>query len=95
MATLELHKPHLDVIFVPGVVFGERGERIGMGKGYYDRYLMTSSPAVRIALAFDFQVQIFVPQKNTDQPVHWVVTESREFRMPQLTSYLGELKKIK
>lgn len=71
----------LDTLFVPGVAFGEAGQRIGMGEGYYDRFLIRAPQALRVALAFDFQVLPELPQKSTDQPVHWVVTEKREFRL--------------
>ena len=70
----------LDLIFVPGVAFGELGERIGRGQGYYDRFLPRAPQALRVALAFDFQVLHSLPQASHDQPVHWVVTELREFR---------------
>lgn len=70
----------LDVILVPGVVFGQSGERIGRGAGYYDRYLAKAPQALRVACAFDFQLQPQVEQKSWDQPVHWIVTESRELR---------------
>jgi 5-formyltetrahydrofolate cyclo-ligase len=69
----------LDVILVPGVVFGPGGERMGRGKGYYDRYLARVTRALRVAVIYDVQlVTETVPQQAWDQPVDWVVTESRE-----------------
>ena len=70
----------LDVIFVPGVAYGRGGERIGMGFGYYDRYLQNVKKALRISLAFDFQVYEELEQKPWDQRVHWVIGETEEIR---------------
>lgn len=44
-----------DVVLVPGVVFSRQGHRIGMGKGFYDRFLATTK-AEAWGVAFDFQV---------------------------------------
>jgi 5-formyltetrahydrofolate cyclo-ligase len=71
----------LDMIFVPGVAFGLQGERIGMGAGYYDRYLPQAPQALRIALAFDFQLLPKIEQKPWDQAVHWIWTEQRDVRL--------------
>ena len=71
---------NLDLIFVPGVVFGTKGERIGMGKGHYDRFLTRNQHALRVSLAFDFQCGENIPQSSWDQPMDWVLSEIRDCR---------------
>jgi len=80
----------LDWIIVPGVVFGESGERIGMGAGFYDRYLVRAPQAVRIAFAFEFQVQSALEQQDWDQHVHWIITEDRDIVLPALSLLMEE-----
>lgn len=68
----------LDLVIVPGVVFGEHGERIGRGAGFYDRYLAGARGALRVAFAYDFQVlQEEVPQEPWDARMDWIVTDRR------------------
>lgn len=54
----------LDIIIVPGLAFTERGERLGYGGGYYDRYLPRCPQAYKLALAFSEQI---LPQLPTDE----------------------------
>ena len=65
----------LDVILVPGLAFDRKNNRIGRGKGYYDRFLKTLPARVkRYGLAFDFQMFDQVPIENWDVPVDQVIT---------------------
>jgi len=67
----------IDLVLVPGVVFDRRGNRIGYGKGYFDRFLR--SPGLRaptVALAFDLQIVSAVAAEAHDVPVDIIVTET-------------------
>ncbi len=68
----------IDLIVVPGAAFDDRGRRLGLGAGYYDRFMAERAPqARRIALAFDCQLADCVPVEPHDQIVDLVITESR------------------
>lgn len=68
----------LSAVIVPGSVFDVSGGRYGYGGGYYDRFLQNYAPrAVRIGLAFDFQVLNEIPLARHDQQMHWILTEKR------------------
>lgn len=60
----------IDLVIVPGVAFDKRGNRLGRGRGYYDRFLkLLSQHTSRIGLAFDFQILPFLPVKPHDLSV--------------------------
>ncbi len=64
----------LEIIITPGVAFDKNGNRIGMGKGYYDRYF-TKKTAVKIALAYEEQVLDYVPKDIYDVSIDLIVTD--------------------
>lgn len=67
-----------DLVIVPGAAFSKRGDRLGLGGGYYDRYLLEKAPkASRIALTFDGQVTDAAPMEPHDAKVNLILTESR------------------
>lgn len=68
---------NIDLILVPGIIFDKEGHRIGYGFGYYDKFLKKVPKAIKIGLAFDFQVIDKIPREMHDVPVDIVVTEER------------------
>ena len=65
----------LDLIIVPGVAFDTRGERLGMGAGFYDAYMAKAIKAKRIALAYSCQLVSSVPMEEHDELVNKIITE--------------------
>jgi 5-formyltetrahydrofolate cyclo-ligase len=71
----------IDFVIVPGVVFDEERNRVGFGKGYYDKYLSKlRDDAVTVALAYEFQVLTSVPVESHDIKMKMIVTEDRIIR---------------
>jgi 5-formyltetrahydrofolate cyclo-ligase len=68
------------VIVVPGVAFDQRGARLGRGAGCYDRALRRYAGAVRVGLAYDFQLVPLLPEHPWDVRMHAVVTDQRVLR---------------
>lgn len=69
----------MDLIFVPGAAFDGEGHRLGMGGGFYDRYMAKAIHARRVALAFSCQIVPSVPVDAFDQKVDTCVTETGMF----------------
>ena len=65
----------IDVVLVPGMAFDGDGNRLGRGKGYYDRFLKAlSTPRPKLlGVCFDFQKVDTVPVGRYDVPVDLVV----------------------
>lgn len=70
-----------DVVLVPLAAFDGRGNRLGYGKGYYDRALarldQAAPPGPRaIGLAFSVQEAVEIPAESHDRPLDAVLTEA-------------------
>lgn len=62
----------INIIIVPGVAFDHSGNRLGRGKGFYDR-LLAETKAMKIGVCFAEQVAHRVPVSLTDVSMHQVV----------------------
>lgn len=62
----------IDLILVPGVAFDKSGNRLGRGKGYYDKVLRETG-ACKVGVCFDFQLVERVPVEPHDVKMDRVV----------------------
>lgn len=71
-------KEEIDLFVVPGIAFDRNGNRMGRGKGYYDRYFagIKADTHPIIGLCFDFQLLPEVPTEPHDRKMTYVITES-------------------
>ena len=68
----------IDLLIVPGVAFDLKGNRLGYGGGYYDRFFALLKPGTPlVALVFELQVVPEVPVEEWDRRVDVIVTEKR------------------
>lgn len=66
---------HIDLIFVPGVVFDNHRHRIGRGGGYYDKFLADHLTSTTIGVCYEFQLKKHsVPHLWHDHKVDRIVT---------------------
>lgn len=65
----------IDLIVVPAVAYDRKGNRLGRGKGFYDRLLSTTK-ATKVGVAYDFQIMDSVPTEPHDVPMDMVISQS-------------------
>ena len=71
----------IDIVFVPGLAFDISRNRLGRGKGFYDRFIRALGIRTKtVGVAFDFQIikdlPVSIPQ---DQRLNFIVTEHEVF----------------
>ncbi|WP_179316563.1 5-formyltetrahydrofolate cyclo-ligase [Winogradskyella undariae] len=78
---IEIPSSQLEVVFIPLLAFDKTGQRIGYGKGFYDRFLANCKPeTLKIGLSiFDTEDQTFEAEEN-DIKLDYCVTPNRVFQ---------------
>ncbi|MDO5738459.1 MAG: 5-formyltetrahydrofolate cyclo-ligase [Eubacteriales bacterium] len=72
----------IDLILMPLVAFDRNCNRVGMGAGYYDRYLLRCPQAYRLGVAFEVQYFEELEPAPWDQALDLIITEDRELIGP-------------
>ena len=68
----------IDIAVVPGIVFDEKGARIGSGSGFYDRLIPKLPITTRkVGLSMEDQIVPQIPMESHDKHVDIIVTDKR------------------
>ncbi len=65
----------IDLIIVPGVAFSKNGDRVGYGKGCYDRFLKKTD-AKRMGICYELQIFSDFSTDENDERMDYIVTEN-------------------
>lgn len=76
-----LSPEQIDLVLVPCTAFDHRCLRVGMGGGYYDRYLRLCSGGRFVALAYEVQKVCFAAAEEHDLFLHAVATERALYQL--------------
>src|SRR6478735_2418408 len=66
-----------EVLFMPLVGFTAKGDRLGQGGGYYDRFLAAHPQTIAIGMAWDVQEVDELPTELHDMRLSAIVTPTR------------------
>lgn len=66
----------IDMALIPGVAFDRKANRLGRGKGYYDRFLSINKKLLKVGICFDFQLLDSIPSDDKDVKMDIIVSEN-------------------
>jgi len=78
---LEVPVSKMDVVFVPLLAFDVKGNRVGYGKGFYDKFLSECKPeTIKIGLSFFAAEEIIKDASEKDIQLDYCVTPNRIYK---------------
>ena len=72
----------IDIAVIPGMAFDQKGNRLGHGKGYYDK-LLPHIPAFKAGICFAFQMIDDIPVDQFDISMDMVITNNESGNAPR------------
>ena len=76
----EISPGEIDLVICPCTVFDPACRRMGMGKGFYDRFLPRCEKARFVAVAYEAQKTELLSANPWDVPMDAVITEKTVYR---------------
>lgn len=70
----------IELVIVPAVAYDRKGNRLGRGKGFYDR-LLASTKATKIGVGYEFQIVDEIPAEPHDVPMDMVISQHTVIRI--------------
>ena len=64
----------IDAVIVPGIAFDKKGNRMGFGAGYYDRFL-ADFKGIKIGICYNFQLLDEICADTHDIPMDYIISE--------------------
>ena len=78
---ISINSNQLDVVFIPLLAFDTLGNRIGYGKGFYDRFLKNCKPeTLKIGLSFFEAETEYIEASKEDIKLDYCVTPERSYQ---------------
>ena len=71
----EILKKDINIAISPGSAFDITGQRVGFGKGYYDKFLKDTN-IIKIGFCYDFQICEEIDAEEHDVKMDFLITES-------------------
>ncbi len=70
----------IELMVIPAVAFDRKGNRLGRGKGFYDR-LLASSKATKIGVGYEFQLFDSIPAEPHDVAMDMIITQKTVIKL--------------
>lgn len=70
----------IELMVIPAVAFDRKGNRLGRGKGFYDR-LLASSKATKVGVGYEFQLFDSIPTEPHDVAMDMVITQKTVIKL--------------
>ncbi|MBX2841160.1 MAG: 5-formyltetrahydrofolate cyclo-ligase [Flammeovirgaceae bacterium] len=67
------YEGEIDLIIIPGLGFDKKNNRLGFGAGYYDKFLQSQPKAIKMGIAYPFQVLEKIPSEPHDIKMDLVI----------------------
>lgn len=81
---IEVKPEKIDVVFIPLLAFDEKGNRVGYGKGFYDRFLrQCRSNVIKVGLSLFKAEEKITDLTDTDIPLDYCITPSKTYSFGQ------------
>ena len=82
---IEIPPQKIEVVFIPLLAFDEKGNRIGYGKGFYDRFLSScTGETIKVGLSLFGAEPLILEVSEDDVPLDYCVTPSKVYTFKDL-----------